>query len=95
MTKELKSIYKTYAEKCKEAKKKPVSTDTFMGVVKKQKKILSYQLSLGCTSPWIISRIDSDFVLYVSTNAGSVTLNVWSNIECEAMTGMKVTDPKI
>lgn len=93
MNQDLKSVYKTYAKKCKEAKLKPVSKEDFVAVAKKQQTILTYQVKLGCTSPWIISKIDPHFVLYVSASGGAVTINVWSNMECEAMTGIK-TDGK-
>lgn len=94
MNKELKEIYRTYTEKCREAKKQPVGKSEFVSTVRKQRKIVSYQLSLGCTMPWIISRIDDSFVLYASVKSGTVTMNVWSNMECEAITGTKVNDKK-
>lgn len=86
----MKSIYKTYLARCKDNATNPIDKEDFDKVLGKQRKIISYMVSLGNKKPWIISRIDENYVLYASSDGEKVNVNIWTNKECEAFTGRKV-----
>jgi hypothetical protein len=82
-------IYKDYVKKAREKGKGPISRLQFNEVLEKQRKIISYMLSLGRVQPWIASKLGEDFVLYAAVNGAEITINVWTTFEYNVLMGTK------
>jgi hypothetical protein len=83
-------VYVTYKRKCKEINVSPVEKKEFEATFSKQKRIITYMTDvLHRKTPHVISEINKDMVLYTGVTGGQAIINVWTPIECEALTGVK------
>ena len=82
--------YTTYKRRCKEMKLDPVDKQAYEKVFFKQQRLLNYMMEvLKQKQPYIVANIDKDMVLYVALQNGGVVINIWTNMELEALTGLK------
>jgi hypothetical protein len=82
--------YTTYKRRCKELKFPIVDKKVYEEAFFRQQRLINYQVEvLKMPSPWSVVNIDKDMVLYAALQGGRVVLNIWSNTELEALTGIK------
>ena len=75
--------FNTYKKKCKEIKKSPTDKEDFYTLLDIIRKNLSISAIYIKKNPFVVMRIDNNFVLYagLKTNTNTVVINIWSNDE--------------